>query len=214
MTETAIDSTTDRTRDHRIELWATLLLGLATVAIALATFRGTVYDDRVAENFHTALVEEGSANDLFGQYDSTFAFEQGLFIEWLVAITEGNETASTLIANAMSPGLRETSIEWLDDDSTEALTPFDYDITRLESTEYLLQGREFADSSDGFEQAARDADSAGDLLGLAQVLFAITLFFAGMAVILKTPRMQQTVLVLGAVVLLVGVVFFVAGEAG
>jgi hypothetical protein len=211
MTE-AVPDGADRMSNHRIELWATLLLGLATVAIAVATFRGTVYDDRVAENFHVALVEEGSANDLFGQFDSTFAFEQSLFIEWLVAITEGNETASTLIEGAMSQGLRETSIEWLNDDSTDALTPFDYDTTRLESTEFLLQGRDFADSSDEFEQAARDADSAGDLLGLAQVLFAITLFFAGMAVILKTPQMQQSVLVLGAVVLIVGVVFFVVGE--
>jgi hypothetical protein len=208
----AVPDGADRMSNHRIELWATLLLGLATVAIALATFRGTVYDDRVAENFHVALVEEGSANDLFGQFDSTFAFEQSLFIEWLVAMTEGNETASTLIANAMSQGLRETSIEWLNDDSTDALTPFDYDDTRLDSTEYLLQGRDLAASSDAFEQAARDADSAGDLLGLAQVLFAITLFFAGMAVILKTPQMQQSVLVLGAVVLIVGVVFFVVGE--
>jgi len=211
VTESATDAT-DRTADRRIELWATALLGLATVAIALATFRGTVYDDRVAENFHNALVEEGSANDSFGQYDSTFAFEQGLFIEWLVAITEGNETASTLIENTMSPGLRETSIEWLDDESTEALTPFEYDTTRLESTGYFLQAQDLAESSDAFEQAARDADGAGDLLGLAQVLFAITLFFAGMAVILKTPRMQQSVLVFGAVVLIVGVAFFIVGE--
>jgi hypothetical protein len=199
-------------RGHRVELYATILLGLATVAIAVATFRGTFYDDRVAENFHDALVEAGRSNDQFGLYDTTFAFEQGLFIEWLVATTEGNDDAAALIEGVMGPGLTDTVTEWFNGAGGDADSPFDYDTSRLESTEFLTAAEDFADGAADFEAAAKDADRKGDLVGLAQVLFAVTLFSAGMAAILRTAAMQRVVLMIGMLVLVVGGAILVAGE--
>ena len=211
-----MEITTDvrsREVDHSIEFVATVLLGVATVAIALATFRGTVFDDRVAENFHRALVAEGNANDQYGLYDTTFAFEQNLFVEWVVAMAAGNEEGAFFIERAMEEPLRAATTAWFDDLETDADTPFDYDDTVFESDRILEEAEGFGEEALLFEEEAETADKAGDRLGLAQVLYAITLFSAGMAVILSTRATQQAALLIGCGALVAGSVFFALGEA-
>lgn len=211
-----MEITTDvggREVDKSIEIVATVLLGVATVAIALATFRGTVYDDRVAEKFHQALVAEGNSNDQYGLHDTTFAFEQSLFVEWVVATVADNDEGAFFIERAMDEPLREATIAWFEDLETDADTPFDYDDTVFESDEILELAVEFGDEAVALEKEAEEADKAGDRLGLAQVLYAVTLFSAGMAVILTTRKTQQAALLIGCAVLVAGSVFFALGES-
>src|SRR3954467_5963829 len=99
----------------------------------------------------------------------------------------------------MSEQLQAGADWWQDDHKNEKLTPFDDAPPTFDKDPDAAQGDKDQKKSEHENATAEKADAKGDKFDLAVVLFALTLFFGGVATLLD--RKQVTYALLGISVL-------------
>lgn len=186
----------------RIELIATILLGLAAVAIAWSTFQSALWGGRQDEAYTESVREADNAVDQLQAADTIRNLDQSLFVEVLISgvCDEGErsdpETCELVLAN-MSEGT-DALEAWL---STERLAP------PFESEAYLeslyASGEKAKLASQGFFDEAGEANQNGDDFELAVTLLTVVLFFAGISVVIRDSIIRWA-LIGAAAALLIG----------
>lgn len=189
--------------DRRLEIVAAVVLGLAAIAVAWASFQSSLWGGVQDSKLTESVLVGNEATDAFQQADTIQSLDQVLFVEYLTqTFSDGDPDLAEFILSNMSPEGQAATEEWFENDLER---PFDSESYQdaLYST-----GLELQEESAGLFDEAATANETADKFDLAATILALVLFFAGIATLIG--RREVTVaLLLVSVVLLVGSVVYV-----
>lgn len=206
----------EKRRKDRIELIAAVIIGVAAILTAVATFQEGDVDATIAEKQTESIALTLFANDAYNDAAAQQAIERDWFFTF---ITEAqNETpAAAYLALAMPPEVGDLTDQWLastadigDPFSPEGAELYDA-YTRLPSVQLLLLGVERDVDATCATLAVQILQIQGDNFGLASVFLAISLVVGGIAALLRRPLAQYIVLFVSIASLLVGASLLLLG---
>jgi hypothetical protein len=193
----------DETRSRRVEVVATILLAVAAVATAWASYQSTQWRGEQATHgarSTAARIDASTATTHAGQLTQV---DIATFTQWGNATAAGDTQLADFYRRRFREEFTPAFDAWL---ATDPLTNADAPKTPFEMSEYELADAKEADRLNA--EAAEHAAAAGDAIAradnvmLAVVLFAVSLFFAGMSTKLQTLRHREALLLLGALLFL------------
>jgi len=195
-----------------MELIATLLLAIATVATAWASYQSRQWTGEAtlaAGRANAARVESaratGTANQLSG-------IDVATFIQWVDATAHKDTALATFYRGRFRPEFKLAFNAWL---ATQPFTNTSAPPSPFAMPEYRLAANVKADQLEkkaGANTAAAVVANqrANDYVG-AVVLFASALFFAGISTKLRSPATRVAILGMGCV-LFVGTTLWLATQ--
>ena len=208
----------------RIELFATVILAIATILTAWSAFQSGKWSGEQSINFSeagAARTESTRADTRGGQL---VQIDVAMYIDWVSAFfdevgdgtiaLEPNEpyqptpgTTSGFIFKRFRPEFVPAVDAWL---ATEPLTNPDAPPSPFAMPEYViadqLEAIRLSELADQKSLDARTANQNGDNYVLTMVLFASVLFFAGVSSKLVKPRNRMIALGFGVLLLISGIV--------
>ena len=183
--------------ENRLSLLAAIFLGLAATLTAFSAYQAALEDG----DSLTAFTE---SNHLYGVANQVQVGDRQLFVEFATTAQDPDAPprAAAYIRTLMRPEMVAALDWWLDND--ESLTPFD----DLPGNPYEVAELDQADVKAAAAKAAYDRaienDEVGDRFDLATVLFALTLFFGGIATLFRRYAVSVGLLVVAALSLAAG----------
>jgi hypothetical protein len=188
-------------RAERLELVATILLALATVATAWSGYQASRWNGEQAKAFTRASalrIESAKAEDLANAQTQV---DVATFIQWIDAVVREEDELADFYEARFREEFKPAVEAWF---ATMPLTNPDAPLTPFAMPEYQLDARQEAERLDAQAEAlsaeGRASIERSTNYVLCVVLFAAALFFAGISTKLGTPRMRRVVLGFGLVV--------------
>lgn len=190
-------------RDHRIEIFGTILLAVAALATAWSTFQsGRWRGEQSAQTSknQAARIESSEASTRAGQLTQ---IDIATFIQWVNAYAAGDRKLARFYRRRFRPEFVPAFDAWL---ATKPATnpkapssPFVMPRYRLAKT---AEASRLQATADAHAAAASDANENADDYLLALVLFASALFFAGISTKLRSLRQREVLLAVGWLIFL------------
>ncbi len=187
----------DRTA-HWADLLATILLSVAAVATAWATYQAAHYrsEQGLAGNRSTAARVQ--ANRASGVANRQIQIDALTFTHWVDAYTHGDKKLAAFYFRRFRPEFRPAVTAWA---ATRPLTNPDAPLTPFSMPQYTSAENAEADRLEvkgAAESVIAQADvQRADRYTLCVVLFATALFFAGISTRLRTTGSRIFVLAMG-----------------
>jgi len=193
--------TAPRAASDRVELVATVLLALAAVATAWSSYQATRWNGEQAIAAGRANAARVEASRAQGLAEFQQQVDVATFIQWVDATAAGDETVADFYEQRFRPEFKPAFEAWT---ATDPLEDPDAPPTPFAMPEYKLSATTDERRADVVAKAEADAVHrnvvrASDYV-LGVVLFATTLFFAGLSTRLTSPRVRWSALALGWVV--------------
>ena len=184
-----------------IEIAAACMLGIAAILTAYAAFYGAQAGDEALKGYTQSARSTADANGEYTDYSQTYSADQALYLQYALLTKQGDEvTAGEIKDEIFSQVLDDATEAWLVAPEVDRpLTPLGMDEYKIEAYDNAIAGFETAEAQ--FDEALK-IDDQGDNFDLAAVYLAVSLFFAGIAALFKTRRIQIVMLV-GASVLMI-----------
>ena len=199
----------------RVRRWMDLLsavvMASSTVATAYGAYQSSLWNGE--QNRHkarstTAVVRAGKLSNLALQRT---AVHVNLFVHWLSSLNKGDQRTADFLSGRFPEPLKTAAEAW------RATKPFENPgapASPFDMPQYALPETVEANR---WEQTAQDESAASENAGamanrylLFTIIYASVLFLAGISGKFKWPAVDLTVLVLGAVTLLVGIAVMIA----
>jgi hypothetical protein len=196
--------------DHHLELAATVLLALATVATAWAAYQARQWTGVQSQGYSHANAARIAVNRESALANRQVQVDVATVIQWVDAHEQGRPQLAAFYRSRFRDELVPAFDAWL---ATKPFTnpagpktPFDMPQYKLRAAEAAdrLEAKATADS-----QQAKDANQRADNYTLAVVLFASSLFFAGISTKFETTTAKLVLLGLGSMLFL-GTVIWLA----
>jgi hypothetical protein len=194
---------TEERRQLRVELLATVLLAIAAVATAWSIYQSTLWRGEQAADSTKATaahIESSQASTRAGQLTQV---DIATFFQWVDADVADNRALARFYRRRFRTEFRPAFAAWIATsprtNPTAPRSPFamrQYRVAEAARSERLNTAAGVS------TDAAGEANERSGNYVLAVVLFAVALFFAGMATKLRSLRKQEVLLVLGWVVFL------------
>src|SRR6187200_1322772 len=194
----AAETTGERRRAARLELIATLLLAFATVATAWSAYQARVWTGEQAKRTSAATATRIGVNRDAGLATRAVEIDIATFVQWVNATAQHDTQLADFYEARFRPEFQPAFDAWL---ATKPLEAPSAPATPFAMPEYKLQAD--ADVARGEAQAAAqsaassEANQRANNYMLAVVLFASSLFFAGIATKMTDPRARVALLGLG-----------------
>jgi hypothetical protein len=194
--------TSDTTRD-RLDVVATLLLAVAAVATAWASYQATRWNgeqSRAASRTNALRIEAARAA---GLAESETQVDVATFIGWVDARGSDDEALADFFEQRFRPEFGPAFDAWL---ATDPLTNPTAPPTPFAMDEYRLEARSEAERLDlesevSSATVSRNIQRAADYV-LCVTLFAVSLFFAGMSTRITRTGLRTITLGIGCAVFL------------
>jgi hypothetical protein len=197
---------------HRLELWATILLSVATLLTAWSAFQATKWGGVMAIRFSEANAARTQSAGAAARAQSQRSLDVTVFTSWVEAVAAERAEQRRFVEDRFRDEFRPAFDAWVTTrprfNPSAPPTPFAMPEYRLAEER---RSAELSSLADRRGQQARDANQQGDDYVLLTVVFASVLFFSGIATKLtgRGPQIAllsfATALTLGA--LAVGVTF-------
>jgi hypothetical protein len=197
-------------RKRNAEIYATVLLALATIASAWSAYQATRWSGEQATAFSEASANRTESTRASTTGGQVATIDVTLFAEWAAARAADRDDLADFWEERFRTEFKPAFEAWLASDPLNnpdaPATPFQaeqYTLADIEESERLLAVAE--------ERAAdaRTANQRGDNYILTTVLFAIVLFFAGTASKFEGNRPRVLGMSLATFVFVGGVVLLV-----
>jgi hypothetical protein len=189
--------------EHRLDVAATLLLALAAIATAWATYQSSVWRGNQAKAQSASIAARVESTREADVANRQAEIDVALFIQWVDAFAQGDDELATFYRDRFRDEFVPAFDAWVATRPREnpdaPKSPFAMPEYRLASTVKAAELEELA-AAKGLE-VQRDIERADGYM-LAVVLFAISLFFAALSTKLKSRDMRLTLLGLGWVLFL------------
>jgi hypothetical protein len=196
--------------EGRLDLLATVLLALATVATAWSGYQASRWNGEQAKAFSRASalrIESAKTADLA---NSQTQIDVATFIQWVDAYALEESELVDFYLERFRAEFKPAVDAWI---ATRPLRNPDAPLTPFAMPEYRVEAREEAErieaEAEVWSATARTNVQRATNYVLGVVLFAAALFFAGMSARLGTPRLRLIMLAFGIVVF-VGTVIWMA----
>ncbi len=192
-----------RMSEHRLEVLATVLLAVAAVATAWASYQASRWRGEQAIEFARANATRLESNRVAGVANRQVQVDVATFIQWVDAYATGEDELEAFYRRRFRPEFKPAVEAWI---ATKPLQNHAAPLTPFAMPQYRLASNEQVDKLD--REAAALSTTAGvdidraDRYMLSVVLFASALFFAGISTRLHTPRGREVILGLGWLVFL------------
>jgi hypothetical protein len=192
----------ERTRD-RLELMATVLLSVATVATAWSGYQSTRWNGEQSKAGARANALRISSAKAAALANSQTEIDVATFTQWVNAYAQKQAELADFYFKRFRKEFRPAVEAWV---ATRPLKNPNAALTPFAIPQYHLEARAQAEHLDAraalyTAQALRNLQRASNYV-LGVVLFASALFFAGMSTKLKSPRLRVTTLSVGCAVFL------------
>jgi hypothetical protein len=196
--------------DRRLELIATVLLALATVATAWSGYQSSRWHGKQADAFSRASALRVESTRASALANRNAQIDVATFMEWANAYARGETMLADFYRKRFRAEFKPAVEAWI---ATRPLRNPDAPLTPFAMPQYTLEAQEEADrleaaATASAEQARTNIQRADNYV-LCVVLFAAALFFAGMSTRLSSRPARLVTLGCG-VVLFVGTVVWVA----
>ena len=196
--------------DERLEVVATVLLSLATVATAWSGYQASRWNGEQAKSFsraNAARVESTKAADLA---NAQTQIDVATFTQWVNAYALDQTELADFYFARFRPEFKPAVDAWV---ATRPRRNPDAPLTPFAMPEYELASRAESErlQAEAEEQSATARENVQRATNyvLCVVLFAAVLFFAGISTKLDTPVLRRILLGFGCVVF-VGTVVWLA----
>jgi hypothetical protein len=192
----------ERSRD-RLELMATVLLSVATVATAWSGYQSTRWNGEQSKAGARANALRISSAKAAALANSQTEIDVATFTQWVNAYAQKQTELADFYFKRFRKEFRPAVEAWV---ATRPLKNPNAALTPFAIPQYHLEARAQAEHLDAraalyTAQALRNLQRASNYV-LGVVLFASALFFAGMSTKLKSPRLRVTMLSVGCAVFL------------
>ena len=187
----------------RVEIATTVLLGLAAVATAWSSYQATRWNgEQVTASSRTNAIRIDAARaESLAEADTEI--DVALFIQWVDAHAREQTELASFYRRRFRQEFKPAMDAWI------ATRPFrnpDAPLTPFAMPRYRLAATADAKRLDAAAEASaatvqRNIQRASNYV-LGVVLFAVSLFFAGMSTKLRSPQLRQITVALGYVVFL------------
>ena len=197
-------------RVRLLEIVATVLLALATVATAWAAYQARQWTGEQSQGYSHATADRIKVNRVSALANRQVQIDVATFIQWVDAHEQNRADLAAFYRKRFRAEFRPAFAAWLAtkpfEHASAPPTPFAMPQYRLKATAEAdrLEARAAAAS-----EHAKNANQRADNYMLALVLFASSLFFAGISSKLQTTGARTAVLGLGCLLFL-GTVIWVA----
>jgi hypothetical protein len=207
----AVGVTSEATSPHRrLELFATVLLAVATVATAWAAYQAREWTGEQSQGYSRANASRADVNRTSALANRQVQIDVATFVQWVDARAQHRGPLAAFYAARFRNEFKPAFRAWL---ATKPLTNRAAPKTPFVLPQYRLQAAARADRLESVataaSQRAKDANRHADNYMLAVVLFASSLFFAGLSTKLETRTSRLTLLALGWAIFL-GTVIWIA----
>lgn len=190
-------------RPGRVELVATVLLAIATVATAWSGYQSTRWNGEGAKAAGRATglrIESAKAASLA---NSQTEVDVATFTQWVNAYARKEKVLADFYFKRFRAEFRPAVNAWI---ATRPLKNPKAPLTPFAMPEYKVAARAEADKLEATanlssQRAVQSIQRASNYV-LGVVLFASALFFAGMSAKLNAPKLQVALLVVGCLVFL------------
>jgi hypothetical protein len=193
--------------DRWVEFLGALVLAIATVATAWTAYQSTLWGGDESKFYFEASAAQVDAARLDNLATQRTGVDVGLFVEFATAKSTGNQELADFLVQRFPPGLKTATDAWLAtdplNDPAAPASPFDMPEYQLPEQDAAEQKNQEATAK--FAEAV-EADEHADRYVLLTVIFAMVLFFSGIAGKFQWRVIDGAVLGAGMVVLLVGLV--------
>lgn len=185
-------------RRNVIEIFATLLLALAAVATAWSGYQANRWNgEQVKAGSRTNALRIDAARAQ-GLSEAETQVDVATYIEWVKAYAAEDEVLQDFFEARFREDFRPAFDAWLATDPFEdpdaPLTPFKME--EYQPASRIEAARLDAAAAASAEVVQRNLQRSANYV-LAVVLFAVTLFFAGVSTKLDSRRMQVVLLIAG-----------------
>ncbi len=198
-----------RFRRERVELLASILIGLAAVLTAIATYQSARLDGAVRAANTEALTLTAYANDKYNDANAQRSIERDWFFQAMIQ-NSNNTPAGEFMSQAMPERVAALVEEYFAAED-HVLDPFSEEAQRsynsfgeLRSSQLIAEGNSLSDRAFCAVFEGRVAEKMGEYIDLSAVFLSITLVTAGIAALLKTRTAQFLVLSTAVLCLVVG----------
>jgi hypothetical protein len=196
--------------ERRLELVSTVLLALATVATAWAAYQSRQWTGEQSQGYSHATATRIAVNRSAALANRQVQIDVATFIQWVNAHEEHRDELARFYRARFRDEFKPAFAAWLTakpfQDANAPRTPFAMPQYRLQA---VVESDRLETTAAAASQRAKEANQRADNYMLAVVLFASSLFFAGISTKLGTPRARAALLGLGWVLFL-GTVIWVA----
>ena len=191
-----------------MELVATVLLAIATVATAWSGYQSTRWNGeqaKAAARANALRIESAKAG---GVANSQTEIDVATFTQWANAYAQKQSQLADFYFKRFRKEFRPAVDAWI---ATRPLVNPEAPLTPFAMAQYKLAARAEADRLDAeaeiyAAQARRNLQRASNYV-LGVVLFASALFFAGVSTKLTTPKLRVAMLSIGCTVFLLTAVW-------
>jgi hypothetical protein len=198
----------ESTHPYRLEIATTVLLALAAVATAWASYQSARWHGKQAEAQSASIAARVESTKAAGTASRQAQVDLALFTQWVDAFAGRERELATFYRRRFRPEFKPAFQAWIATrprtNPRAPLTPFAMPQYRLaaEAESERLE-RKAATSSHAVKTHIQRADN----YTLAVVLFATSLFFAGISTRMRLPRSRAFVLGLGWLVFIGAIVW-------
>jgi hypothetical protein len=179
---------------HRMEVFAVVILSVATVCSAWSAYEATRWSGDQAINGARASALRTESTRLSNEANIQTAVDIQVFTAWVTAVSEKNAERAEFLRARFRNEFKPAFDAWLASappgtipDGTPFMLP-EYRLVAAEEASALLKQAEVA------QARAADANQISDNFVLTTVLFATVLFFAGIASRMQTVAIRRAVL--------------------
>jgi hypothetical protein len=192
----------DRT-EGGLAIVSTVLLALATVATAWAGYQASRWHGEQAQAQTRATAARLESTRASGLANREIQIDVAVFIQWVDAHAQGDTALKDFYEDRFPDRFEQAFDAWIAtmpfENAGAPATPFAMDEYRLAATDRAE--RLEATAAAASEEAREDIERA-DRYVLCVVLFAASLFFAGISTRLRTRSAETAILALGCVLFL------------
>jgi hypothetical protein len=187
--------------EHALDIAATVLLAVATVSTAWAAYQSRQWTGEQAQGYSRATATRITENRTAALANRQVQIDVATFIQWVDAHEQHRTALASFYQARFRKEFESAFTVWLTtkpfSDRRAPKTPFDM-------PQYRLRTQELADRLESvaasYSERAKDANQHADDYMLAVVLFACSLFFAGISLRLHGRTASLILVGLGWVV--------------
>ncbi len=199
-----------------LDSWSALILGVAAVATAWASFQASQWNGAQLDAQSAAAITRAEAGRLATAATSAEVVDTQTWLAWVSAVNDGDQPKAIFLSNRFSEPLKVAQRDWLSSEhvNVEGVPDVIPPGTPMDLDSYVLPDQVESDAdSDRAEDLLADASTASATSAafvLVAVLLAMVLFFASVATKFRRPRAQVVLAAASVVLLVIAVIRMVA----
>lgn len=199
-------------RERLLDSWTALLMGLAALLTAWASFQSAQWADVQTESLEAAGDARTSAARLAAEAGRLELVDAQTWLSWLSAYGADRDRLATFLEERFSPQLATAQADWLqgvplgldgDPLTVPEGTPFTLDSYVV--PERAQEEQELATAEALIDESVAASETNSSFVVIV-VLLALSLFFLGIATKLGRPKIQVAMILVGMALVVVSAV--------